>query len=87
MDLPSNGTKLKITLEQDEGGRNKVVFCLANGSEMKLSPQQARLLATELIVAVNRAEVRRSLTRSPNLSRKPGAGGDDIDLFQPELAK
>ena len=87
MDLPSNGTKLKITLEEFDGGKNNVVFRLGDGSEMKLSPQQARLLATELIVAVNRAEVRRSLTRSPNLARKPGPAGDDLDLFQPEPAK
>jgi hypothetical protein len=87
MDLPSNGTKVKITLEEDEEGKNKVVFCLANGNEMKLSPQQARLLATELIVVVNRAEVRRNLKRSANVSRKPGAAADDIDLIQPELAK
>jgi hypothetical protein len=88
MDLPSNGGNVRITLEEDEGGKNKVVFSLANGSEMKLSPAQARLLATELIVVVNRAEVRRSLRRSPNVSDKPGASsGDDIDLFQPEFSK
>jgi hypothetical protein len=86
MDLPGNGTKVRITLEQDEGGKNDVVFCLADGSQLKLSPQQARLLATELIVAVNRAELR-SLKRSPTLSRTPRVASADINLFKPKLAK
>lgn len=82
-----NGAGVRITLEEDGGGKNRVVFAMADGSQLKLTLGQARLLATELIVVVNRAEVRRSLTRSPNLSRRPEAVVHDSRLIQTEFAK
>jgi hypothetical protein len=40
--------------------------------QLALTPAQARLLATELITAVNREEVKGTLKTSPNLWRRPG---------------
>ena len=42
-----------------------------DGVMMKLTPSQARLLATELISAVNRAEVKASLKVGNNMWRRP----------------
>ncbi len=42
------------------------------GTSLTLSPSQARILATELIAAVNRAEVKSSLKTSPNMWRRQG---------------
>ena len=56
---------IKITLETDEGG-NDMVILLAGASRMKLTPHQARMLATKLVMAVSRAEVR----AAPGLTRK-----------------
>jgi hypothetical protein len=60
---------LDITLK-DEGDQELVICSLENGREMQLTPHQARILATNLIAAANRAEVRRNLTHEGNLSRK-----------------
>jgi hypothetical protein len=81
----NNGNKVNITLEEDEAGRDQVVFSL-DSSQTKLTPYQARVLATELIMAVNRAEVRGNLKRSHNFSRMPEpapSGG----MFQQLFAK
>jgi len=43
-----------------------VVTLEAHGCELNLTPHQARVLATELIMAVNRAEVRGNLKHSQN---------------------
>ena len=43
-----------------------------NAAALMLTPSQARMLATELISAVNRAEVKKSLKTSPNLWRRQG---------------
>lgn len=65
-----NGTAVIISLVEDNGGKDRVAFTLSNGEcDLKLSPHQARVLATELIMAVNRAEVRGNLRRSQNLAR------------------
>ncbi|MGO9445330.1 MAG: hypothetical protein ACLPXB_11200 [Thiobacillaceae bacterium] len=82
----NNGNKVQITLEEDMGGKDQIVFSLDDLSRMTLTPHQARVLATELIMAVNRAEVRGNLKRSHNFSRKveahPGSG-----VFQQAFAK
>ncbi|MGA7949254.1 MAG: hypothetical protein WCA45_03725 [Thiobacillaceae bacterium] len=67
----NNGKTVNITLEEDEGGKDQVVFSLDSIGQLKLTPYQARVLATELIMAVNRAEVRGNLKRSHNFSRMP----------------
>ena len=46
----------------------------AQGCELNLTPHQARVLATELIMAVNRAEVRNNLKHSQNMVRGGAAG-------------
>lgn len=63
-----------IRLEEDETGQNQVVIkikALAD-SELALSSQQARVVATELIMAANRAEVRENLKRKEHLVRSGG---------------
>lgn len=65
-----NGIKMDITLERDEGG-NELVVILTGASRMRLTPHQARMLATKLVMAVSRAEVRGKHKQARNLSSKP----------------
>lgn len=60
-----------IRLEEDASGKNKVVikFKTMDHGELDLTPQQARVIATELIMAANRAEVRENLKRKDHLVR------------------
>jgi hypothetical protein len=51
-------------------GEDLVVLSLDSGSQIMLTPQNARLLATKLVLAVSRAEVRDNLKRKHNLSRR-----------------
>ncbi len=81
-----NGKTVNITLEEDEGGKDQVVFSLDSIGQLKLTPYQARVLATELIMAVNRAEVRGNLKRSHNFSRMPEQGVRG-GVFQQMFAK
>jgi hypothetical protein len=67
----NNGNTVDITLEEDEAGQELVVFSLDHRSLLRLTPYQARVLATELIMAVNRAEVRGNLKRSHRPPRMP----------------
>ncbi|MHB8915178.1 MAG: hypothetical protein ACYC4K_05125 [Thiobacillus sp.] len=60
-----------IRLEEDAAGKNHVVIkinALAD-RELGLTSQQARVVATELIMAANRAEVRENLKRKEHLVR------------------
>ena len=60
-----------IRLAEDAAGKNQVVIkinALAD-SELGLTSQQARVVATELIMAANRAEVRENLKRKEHLVR------------------
>lgn len=81
------GNALEINLKEDTQGRDRVVMTLqAHGCSLDLTPHQARVLATELIMAVNRAEVRSNLKRSPSTARKqPGA--QKRGLFEEAFAK
>jgi len=64
------GNALDINLKEDAQGRDRVVVTLqAPGCALSLTPHQARVLATELIMAVNRAEVRSNLKHSQNMVR------------------
>ena len=64
------GNSLDITLKEDALGRDHVVLALqAQGCDLTLTPHQARILATELIMAVNRSEVRSNLKHSQNVVR------------------
>lgn len=65
----------EIALEEDVSGATRVVIkfkTLAN-CELDLSSQQARVIATELIMAANRAEVRENLKRKEHLVRRDQA--------------
>lgn len=62
----------EISLEEDASGNHRVIIRfnkLAN-CELDLTSQQARVIATELIMAANRAEVRENLKRKEHLVRK-----------------
>jgi hypothetical protein len=64
------GNTLDINLKEDAQGRDRVVLALqGQGCTLNLTPHQARVLATELIMAVNRAEVRSNLKHSQNMVR------------------
>lgn len=71
-----NELKLSIDLEDGAGGDEKLVLRVAGDScELRLTPHQARKLATELILTVNRAEVRSNLRKSQNYTRQASAAG------------
>jgi hypothetical protein len=79
----SQGCSLDITLQEDEQGRDSVVLALlTQGCELSLTPHQARVLATELIMAVNRAEVRNNLKSSQNMVRGGQPQTTRRNLFQ-----
>ena len=64
-------TIFDIRLEEDATGKNQVVVkirALAD-TELGMTSQQARVVATELIMAANRAEVRENLKRKEHLVR------------------
>ena len=64
------GKSLDINLKEDSQGRDRVIVALqTQGCELNLTPHQARVLATELIMAVNRAEVRSNLKNNNNMAR------------------
>jgi hypothetical protein len=65
-----NDTQMDIALEKDEGG-NELVVILTGANQVKLTPQQARMLATELVMAVSRAEVRGESEHQRNFSFRP----------------
>ena len=77
------GNTLDITLQEDAQGRDRVVLALqAQGCALNLTPHQARVLATELIMAVNRAEVRSNLKHSQNMVRGGQPQPNRRGLFQ-----
>jgi hypothetical protein len=82
------GNALDIALQDDGHGRDRVLLTLqAHGCALSLTPHQARVLATELIMAVNRAEVRSNLKHSQNMGRVADQATQKRRLFQPAFAK
>jgi len=82
------GGKLEINLNEDAQGRERVVLALqSHDCELTLSPHQARVLATELIMAVNRAEVRNNLKKSHNMVRNSQKPQLKRGLFHQAFAK
>ena len=77
------GKSLDINLKEDSQGRDRVIVALqAEGCELlNLTPHQARVLATELIMAVNRAEVRGNLKHNHNMVRKIQPAGQKQEPF------
>lgn len=73
------GKSLDINLKEDQQGRDRVVVALkAEGCELQLTPHQARVLATELIMAVNRSEVRSNLKHNHNMVRSTPQSAQQI---------
>ena len=74
MNHPANHSGVEavfVSLIAGPDGADSVAIELANGAMVMMSPTQARSLATSLITAVNRAEVKASLQVSTNLWRRP----------------
>ena len=83
-----SGKALDINLQEDSHGRDRVVMTLQSmGCELSLTPHQARVLATELIMSVNRAEVRSNLKNSHSLVRSPQPSDPKHRLFNQVFAK
>lgn len=82
------GNTLDIKLKEDAQGRDRVILALqAQGCELNLTPHQARVLATELIMAVNRAEVRSNLKHSQSMVRNSQPSHQEHALFNRGFAK
>lgn len=82
------GNALDITLKEDAHGRDRIVVTLeAHGCDLTMTPHQARVLATELIMAVNRAEVRSNLKHSPNMMRSAQPAEQKRGLINQAFAK
>lgn len=82
------GNALEISLKEDAQGRDRVEISLQSpGCSLHLTPHQARVLATELIMAVNRAEVRSNLKHSQNVTRGASSGAGKRSLFSQAFAK
>lgn len=84
-----SGNTLEINLNEDPQGRDRVVLTLqSQGCALDLTPHQARVLATELIMAVNRAEVRSNLKRShDSMVRGSQSAEKKRGLFNQAFAK
>ena len=83
-----SGNTLDINLKEDAHGRDRVELTLQGlDNTLNLSPHQARVLATELIMAVNRAEVRNNLKHNQNMVRGVQVPGQKHGLFNQAFAK
>lgn len=68
-------TKVEVTVSASVDGSDRITMRTGVSNEevlLSMTPSQARLLATELIAAVNRAEVKANLKTGTNLWRQPG---------------
>ena len=65
---------MDVSLISGDDGFDRVAISLVGEgcTALTLTPAQARVLATELISAVNRAEVKKSLQSGPNMWRRQG---------------
>lgn len=82
------GNALEISLKEDAQGRDRVEISLQSpGCSLHLTPHQARVLATELIMAVNRAEVRSNLKHSQNTVRAVPSTEQRRSRFNEAFAK
>lgn len=69
MTSPAND-HFHIALAPGQSGEDRIALQLDNGQMVQLSANEARALATSLIHAVNRVEVKTSLRVSHNLWRR-----------------
>jgi len=70
--MTSQVTQVQVTLTTTEDGQDRITLTLEGtlGAAIALTPSQARALATDLITAVNRAEVKANLKVNANLWRR-----------------
>lgn len=70
--MSSQVPQVQVILTTTEDGQDRVAITLegTHATALALTPSQARALATDLITAVNRAEVKANLKVSPNLWRR-----------------
>lgn len=69
-----------VSLIPDGEGEDRISLELEDGQMVLLTASQARALATSLITAVNRAEVKASLRVSTNLWRRAEDAGPRLSL-------
>lgn len=67
-----------VSLISGPDGADNVAIELVGGEMVLMTPSEARSLATSLITAVNRAEVKTSLRVSTNLWRRMGNSGPHL---------
>ncbi len=73
--IQSQEDKVEVTVVAGGDGSDRITLQVGESGESRLltlTPSQARLLATELIAAVNRAEVKANLKTGTNMWRKSG---------------
>lgn len=73
--IQSHQGKMEVTVVADVDGTERITLQVNDSGEglaLTLTPNQARLLATELIAAVNRAEVKANLKTGTNMWRRSG---------------
>lgn len=72
--MTSQVTQVQVQLTTTIDGQDRVTISVEGTHEtaLTLTPSQARALATELVTAVQRAEVKANLKVSPNLWRRSG---------------
>jgi hypothetical protein len=73
--IQSQQDKVEVSIVAGVDGADRISLRVGDNREvglLTLTPSQARLLATELIAAVNRAEVKANLKSGTNMWRKPG---------------
>jgi hypothetical protein len=63
LDVQPESSKFDISLTEDENG-NLIVFSIDNDCKLKLTYEDARVLAIRIISAANRAEIRSNLKRN-----------------------
>ena len=71
----SQQDKLEVSVVGGGDGTDRIALSAGDSGESRLltlTPSQARLLATQLIAAVNRAEVKANLKTGKNIWRQPG---------------
>lgn len=82
------GKVLNISLKEDANGRDCISLSLQEQDcDLSLTPHQARVLATEIIMAVNRAEVRSNLRHSHSMVRSKPPADQRQGLFHQGFAK
>lgn len=73
--IQSHQEKMEVSVVAGVDGTERITLEVNDSGErlaLTLTPNQARLLATELIAAVNRAEVKANLKTGTNMWRRSG---------------